>query len=147
MGLLGPIASLLGLEVDDLMKRLKAQALAWSVIFAFALVGVVFMLVALNGWFSLMWGPVVGPLALGGGALAIALTVWAVMTITAGISKRRELARRHSAEKTALATTAALTALPLVLQSGLMRKLGLPVGGALAAAYLLTRSGGHKSDD
>ncbi|WP_417308259.1 hypothetical protein [Devosia sp.] len=133
--------------MDELVTRMKAQALAWAVIAGFALVGVVFLLVALNGWFSVMWGPVVGPLVLGGGALAIALTVWAVMTITANISKRRELERRHAAEKTALVTTAAVTALPLVLQSGLMRKLGLPVGGALAAAYLLTRSGGHKADE
>lgn len=146
-GILGPLASLLGVEVDDLMARLRAQAFAWIVIAFFGLIGLIFLLVALNGWFVAMWGPIVGPLALGGGAMTIAVAVWGVMAISTGISKRRERERKHAAERTALATTAALTALPLVLKSGLVRKLGLPVGGALAAAYLLSKPGGHHDDE
>jgi hypothetical protein len=35
----------------------------------------------------------------------------------------------------------------VVLQSPLMRKIGIPVGGALAAAFLLSKSGGHRDED
>ena len=48
--------------------------------------------------------------------------------------------------RTALITTAAISAVPLLLKSPLMKRLGLPLGGTLAAAYLLTRPTGHHHD-
>jgi hypothetical protein len=36
-------------------------------------------------------------------------------------------------------TTAAITAAPMLLKSPLLRTIGIPIGGALAAAYFLTR--------
>jgi hypothetical protein len=38
-----------------------------------------------------------------------------------------------------MVTTAAITAVPMLLKSPLMRTIGIPIGGALAAAYFLTR--------
>lgn len=148
MHLLALAASVLGIEVDELLEHFKKNAMAWSAVALFALIALVFVLVALHAWFTLMWGPIVAPLLIAAGALVIALAVYAVIAITDGIAKRRAAERRNSAEKTALVTTAALTALPLVLKSDLMKKVGIPIGGALAAAYLLAKPGsshGHSN--
>jgi hypothetical protein len=96
---------------------------------------------------TLAWGPIVGPLVIALVAMVIAVALWGTMAIIEGIARRKALEKRHAQEKTALVTTAALTALPLVLQSSLMRKIGIPVGGALAAAFLLSKSGGHAHAD
>ena len=75
----------------------------------------------------------------------VALAIFIAIRIAAGIVAHREAQRRHSAEKTALVTTAAITAVPMLLKSPLMRQVGLPVGGALAALYLLSKPGGGNS--
>jgi len=147
MGFLLPIASLLGIEVEELLDRVKKNAIAWSAVAIFALIGLSFILVAIANAATLAWGPIVGPLVVALIAILVAVVIWATMAILEGIEKRKALERRHSQEKTALVTTAALTALPMLLQSPLMRKVGIPVGGALAAAFLLSKSNGHRHAD
>jgi membrane protein implicated in regulation of membrane protease activity len=148
MHLLALAASVLGIEVDELLEHFKRNAMAWSAVALFALITLVFVLVALNAWFTLMWGPIIAPLVIAAGALVISLGIYAAIAIIDSIAKKRAAQRRNAAEKTALVTTAALTALPLVMKSDLMRKIGIPIGGALAAAYLLSKPGnphGHSN--
>jgi hypothetical protein len=148
MQFLLPLASILGIEVDDLVGRLKKNVIAWSAVALFGLVGLAFILVAIANAATMAWGPIAGPLIVALAAIVIAIGIWATMAIVEGIARRKALERRHAQEKTALVTTAALTALPIVLQSPLMRKVGIPVGGALAAAFLLSKSNGsHRADD
>jgi hypothetical protein len=147
MNLLLPLASLLGFEVEDMVDRFKQNAIAWLAIAFFALIGVIFLLVALNTAMVDWIGPIWGPLVIGGGALIVALATYLGITITASIVAKRQAERRHSAEKTALVTTAAITALPMLMRSSLMKQVGLPIGGALAALYLLSKPGGHRDDD
>jgi uncharacterized membrane protein len=147
MQFLLPLASILGIEADELIDRLKKNAMAWSAVALFAVIALVFLLVAANNAATLAWGPIVGPLVLAVGAIVVAFIVWATIAILDGMAKRKALEKRHAQEKTALVTTAALTALPIVLQSPLMRKVGIPVGGALAAAFLLSKSNGHHHAD
>lgn len=142
MHLLALAASVLGIEVDEVLEHVKKNAMAWSAVALFALIALVFVLAALNAWFTLLWGPIVAPLAIAAGALLVALGIYATIAISDGIARRHAAQRRNAAEKTALVTTAALTALPLVLKSDLMKKVGIPIGGALAAAYLLAKPGG-----
>jgi uncharacterized membrane protein len=144
MQFLLPLASILGLEVDELLSRLKKNLIAWLAVGLFGLIGFVFLLVAVSYADALGLGPLIGQLAIALESVLVALCIWAAMAVIQGIAKRKASARRHSQEKTALVTTAALTALPIVLQSPLMRKVGIPVGGALAAAFLLSKSGGHR---
>lgn len=146
MHLLALAASVLGIEVDELLDHFRKNVMAWSAVALFALIGAVFLLVALHAWFAAMWGPIIAPLAIGCGALVVAAAIWAAIAITDSIARRRAAQRRNSAEKTALVTTAALTAVPLLMKSDLMRKIGIPVGGALAAAYLLSKPGGHHDE-
>ena len=146
MHLLLSLASFLGIEVESLTARLKRNAVALVAIGGFALIGVIFLLVTLQtamvGWL----GPVWGPLVIAGGALLIALGIFTGLQITRSIAARQSTERRQSAEKTALVTTAALTAVPMLLRSPLMKSIGIPVGGALAALYLLSKPGGHRDD-
>lgn len=148
MQFLSPIASLLGIEVEELMERLKSGAVAYGAVAAFALIAVAFLLVALNAWLTLAWGPIVAPLLIAAGALLLALAAYALKAMADAAAHRRALERQRSAEKTALVTTAAVTALPLLMKSDLMRRVGIPLGGALAAAYLLSKpTGSHREEE
>jgi fatty acid desaturase len=147
MQFLLPIASLLGIEVEELIERFKQNAMAFSAVALFVVIGAVFLLVALNAWLTTHWGPIFAPLAIAGAALLIALIVYAVQAMNEAAAKRRELERQRAADKTALVTTAAITALPMLLKSDLMRRVGIPLGGALAAAYLLAKPTGSRHRD
>jgi hypothetical protein len=145
MHLLLPLASILGIEVEDLIERFKQNAIAWTAIALFALVGFVFLLVALYTGVVDWIGPLWAPLAIAGGSLAIALAIYIGVKVASNVVAQREAQRRHSAEKTALVTTAAITAVPLLMKSPLMRSIGIPVGGALAALYLLSKPGSNSA--
>lgn len=147
LSLLGPLASLLGIEVGTLIERYRRDAFVWVAIASFIGIGGLFLLIAANSALTLSFGPVVAPLMMAGGALVIALLVYLAARIHAAYGARAEAERRHSAETTALVTTAAMTAVPLLAKSGLLRKVGLPLGGALAAAYFLSRSSSANRDD
>lgn len=146
LNLLYPVASLLGIEVGELLDRLKKTAGLWAAIGIFAAIALVFALVAINTALAGWLGPIWGPLALAGAAALISLCIYAVARINADIAHRREAERRRAAQTTAVVTTAAATALPVLLRSPLMRNLGLPLGGALAAIFLLSKSGGGHDD-
>jgi hypothetical protein len=145
MNWLATLASLAGIEVDELLARLRRNAVAFSIVGILGLLGIVFLLVALNAALTLYIGPVWAPLAIAGGALFIALCVFVGIRIADAAAARREAERRKAAERTALATSAVLTALPMVMRLEIVRKLGIPLGGALAVAYLLAH--GSRSAD
>lgn len=140
LNLLTPLASLLGIEAEEIVGRMKKNAGLWAAIAAFALIALVFLLVAANAGLTLWVGPIWAPLIIAGAAALIALVIYLVSRIGAGIAERKEAERRRSAETTALVTTAAITAIPLLLKSPLMRSIGLPLGAALAAFFVLSRS-------
>lgn len=146
MNLLFPLASLFGIEAGELVERLKKNAILWGVIALFGVIALTFLLVAANTALALWIGPIWAPLVIAGVAGATALTIYVVTRVTAEIAHRREVQRRRSAETTALVTTAAVTAVPMLLKLPIMKQIGLPLGGALAALFLLSKSG-VKSDD
>lgn len=141
MHLLLSLASLLGIELDELLDSLRKNAIAWGAIGLFGLIGLAFLLVAAHTALVAWIGPIWAPLAIAGFSLLVALAIYVVISIIDDIAKRREAQRRRAAETTALVTTAAMTALPMVMKSPLMRSVGLPLGGALAALFLLSKPG------
>ena len=147
LGLLSPLDSFVGMEAGGLAKRVKAGALLWASIALFAAIALVFALVALHtatvAWLGELWAP----LAIAGGAALVAGAIYLTARITSEIAHRRAARKRRSSERTALVTTAAVTALPVLMKSPLMKTIGLPLGGALAAAFLLTRSGTGQAGD
>jgi hypothetical protein len=146
MHLLIPLAAVLGIETDVLMARLKKSAIVTSAIALFVLVGIGFLFAAANMALATVVGPIWAPLIIAITALAIALLIYLAAKITAGMRTTRDNERRRSTETTAFVTTAALTALPMVLKSPLARNIGLPLV-ALAAIALFARSGSRKLDE
>ena len=68
------------------------------------------------------------------------------MRIQQRAAARKQAERKRSRETTTLVTSAAIRALPDLLESGLVRNVGLPI--ALLAAFLyLTRSKPDKDDE
>lgn len=143
---LAPLASLLGIETEALLERFRRQAVLWAVVGTFLAIGFIFLLVAANAALALAYGPVIAPLSLAGTALVLALIIYLVTFVMGSIANKREAQRRRSAETTALVTSAAIAAAPLLMKSPLFKRLALPGGAVLAAAYLLSRSS-HDSKD
>ncbi|MBJ3783264.1 hypothetical protein [Devosia sediminis] len=136
MGLIAPLAALLGLEVEGLTARAKSAILVYGLVGLFSLVAVGFLLAA--GYMALadIVGPIYSALIFAGTFLLLALAVYLGSLI--GRSKRqREVAqKRRASETSALITTAAITALPIVARSPLFLKVGLPLAAVAAFAFL-----------
>ncbi len=147
LNLLYPIASLLGIEVGEVVERLKKNGVLWAAITLFSLVAFVFLLIAAHAGMTLWLGPIWAPLAMAGIAGLLALVIYLVGRIAAEIAHKKEVERRRSAETTALVTTAAVAAVPMLLKSPLMKSIGLPLGGALAALFVLMKSSPHNQPD
>ena len=145
MHFLMPLAALLGFEVEAITDRVKRTILLNGLMALFGLVGAIFLLVAaylaLADWLS----PLYAALIIAGVFLLAALSVYVSNQIAAGRAKREALTKKRSTETSAFVTTAALTALPALLKSPLVRRFGLPA--AALAAFLVVRNGGDKSDD
>lgn len=142
MHLLVPLAALLGIEVEAITDRVKAMVIVNATMILFALIGLVFLLIA--GFIALadVVGPIYCALIFGGAFLVLALAVYLGSRIGENRHRREVANKRRSSETSAFVTTAALTALPVLLKSPLVRTLGLPA--AAIAAFLLVRGG---SDD
>lgn len=143
MHLLAPLAALLGIEVEAITERIRNALVVNAIMVLLALIGVSFLLAA--GFFALAerYGVIYASLIFAGAFLVLALAVF-LGTRVGESRRRRELAeKRRSTETSAFVTTAALTALPVILKSPL-RTIGLPA--AAIAAYFLLRGGSDKND-
>ncbi|MBL8597075.1 MAG: hypothetical protein JNL14_04990 [Devosia sp.] len=138
LALLGPLGALLGLEAASLTERLKRQAALWGTLGVLGLIAISFILVAINNALTLALGPIVAPLVIAGAALLVGLVVYAVFHFRATVEAHNDAEKKHRAEMTALITTAAITAVPLILP--MLKRVGVPAGGAAAAIYSLLQS-------
>lgn len=147
MNLLVPIAALLGFEVEEITDRLKALAIANAVIALFGLLTLVFLLVA--GFLALaaQLGPIYAALIFAGVFFVITAGIVIGMQISENSRKRRVAEKRRSSDTSAFVTTAALTALPVLLKSPLIRNVGLPLAAVVAAAMFIGKSRDDKTDD
>ncbi|MDB5538047.1 MAG: hypothetical protein JWQ65_2922 [Devosia sp.] len=147
MNLLVPIAALLGFEVEEITARLKALAIANAVIALFGLLTLVFLLVA--GFLALaaQLGPIYAALIFAGVFFVITAGIVIGMQISENSRKRRVAEKRRSSDTSAFVTTAALTALPVLLKSPLIRNVGLPLAAVVAAAMFIGKSRDDKTDD
>ncbi|MET3899899.1 arginine exporter protein ArgO [Devosia sp. UYZn731] len=147
MNLLVPIAALLGFEVEEITDRLKALAIANAVIALFGLLTLVFLLVA--GFLALasQLGPIYAALIFAGVFFVITAGIVIGIQISENSRKRRVAEKRRSSDTSAFVTTAALTALPVLLKSPLIRNVGLPLAAVVAAAMFIGKSRDDKTDD
>jgi hypothetical protein len=145
MQFLAPLAALLGIEVEAITERVRNAIIANAVMLVLGMVGAVFLLIA--GFLALadLYGPIYAALILGGIFLVLALAVFIGTRIGEGRRRHEAKIKRRTTDTSALVTTAALTALPMLLKSPLARTVGLPA--AAIAAYLMVRGGNDKLDD
>jgi ATP/ADP translocase len=139
LALMAPLLSLLGIEAASVTASLKRQAIVWGAIAALGIVVIAFLLVAANTALSYAVGPVIAPLIIAVVATLVALTIFLVAHLQDNIAARQAAEKQKKAEITALATTALITAIPLILRSPLFREIGLPAGAALASAFMMRK--------
>jgi uncharacterized membrane-anchored protein len=144
LALLGPLGALLGLEAASIKDRLQRQALMWGSLGVLGIIAIVSILVAINTALALTVGPIIAPLIIAGAALLIGIAVFLIFHFRDTAEARRDAEKKRSAEVTALITTAAITALPLILP--MIKKVGLPAGGAAAAIFSLMHARALRRD-
>lgn len=145
MNLLVPLAALLGIEIDTITERVRNAVILNAVMITLAAIGAGFLVAAGYIAVAQQLGGLYAALIFGGGFLLLALAVYLGSLIGKTRHKREVAEKRRSSETSAFVTTAALTALPVLLKSPLVRKLGLPA--AAIAALLLVRGGSDDTDD
>lgn len=145
MHLLVPLAALLGIEVEAITDRVKRLAIINAVIATLGLIALVFLLIAAYLALADMFTPIISALIIAGVALALALAVYLGMQIAEGAYRRRLAERKRSNETSAFVTTAALTALPVILRSPALRTIGIPLA-ALAAFMVFGRGNSDKPE-
>lgn len=145
MPLLGPLAALLGIEIEAITDRVRTLMIVYAVIGTLTLTGLIFLLVAAYLALAGVIGPIYSALVIAVAMLVIAGIV--LLAIRMGEARRRrEIAqRRRSSEAGAFATTAALTALPAVVRSPSLRLLAIPA--VAAAAFVLVRNARKGKDE
>ncbi len=145
MPLLGPLAALLGIEIEAITDRVRTLMIVYAVIGALTVTGLIFLLVAAYLALAEVIGPIYAALVIGVAMLVIAGIV--LLAIRMGEARRRRdiAQRRRSSEAGAFATTAALTALPAVVRSPSLRLLAIPA--VAAAAFVLVRNARKGKDE
>jgi hypothetical protein len=145
MHLLVPLAALLGIEVESITARIRNTIIINAVMLGLAVIGAVFLLVA--GFLALadLYGGIFAALILAGVFLVLALAVYLGTRIGENRNRRQVAEKRKSTETSAFVTTAALTALPVVLKSPMGRAIALPA--AAIAAYLLVRKNSEPKEE
>ncbi len=144
MHLLAPLLALLGIEVEAITERVRTAIIVNAVMLVLGLLGLGFLIAA--GYIALAdrLGALYAALIMAGIFLVFALAVF-IGTRMGENRRRREIAdKRKSSESAAFMTTAALTALPIVVKSPALRALAIPAG--LIAAYLLVRNRNDEPD-
>lgn len=129
------IASIVAGETANVIGRTKRMAIAYAVAALLVLFGVMFGLIAVYVWTARELGPVRTALGMAVFFIVVAILI---ITIHNSTAKRqaREAAKRRAVDVKAIATTAAVAALPALLsRKGSAVALLVPVLGVLG--YLI----------
>lgn len=136
LGLLMPLAGLLGLEAEGLGRRAKGLAIAYALMLIFGIIGAGFLIGAAHIALTDAVGLLLATLIMAGIFLALALFVYLVHAVNESKRRKRLAERRRASDTGAFVTTAALTALPLLIRSPLFVRLGIPAAALTALALL-----------
>lgn len=136
LGLLMPLAGLLGLEAEGLGQRVKGLAIAYALVLILAVIGIGFLIAAAHIALTDVLGLLPATLIMAGAFLLLALIVYIVHAVGENRRRKRLAERRRASDAGAFITTAALTALPLLTRSPLFLRLGIPAAALTALALL-----------
>jgi choline-glycine betaine transporter len=138
MNFLVPLAALLGFELETMKDRLQRTIFGNAIMVVLSLIGIGFLLAAAFLALAAITGAIYSALIFAAVFLVCAFGLHLSLKASAAKERRAAAAKRHSGETSAFVTTAALTALPVLLRSPLARTVGIPA--AAIAALLLFRS-------
>jgi uncharacterized membrane protein len=138
MNLFASLAALIGIEIHSITERAKNAAILYALTVVFGVTALGFGIGAAYMATAGALGGLYAALIFAIAFLVLALITWAVIKIGEGQHQAKKFSRKKSSETGALVTTAALTALPILLKSPLVRTLGLPA--AAVAGYLFVRN-------
>jgi hypothetical protein len=145
LALLAPLGALLGIEAASIKDKLKRQAILFGTLGVLGIIALSFVLIAINNALTFAVGPIIAPLIIAGAALLVGLVVYAVFHFRATLEAHNDAEKARRAEVTALITTAAITAIPLILPT--LKRVGVPAGGAAAAIFSLLQSKAFRDRD
>ena len=145
LALLAPLGALLGIEAASIKDKLKRQAILFGTLGVLGIIALSFVLIAINNALTFAVGPIIAPLIIAGAALLVGLFVYAVFHFRATLEAHNDAEKARRAEVTALITTAAITAIPLILPT--LKRVGVPAGGAAAAIFSLLQSKAFRDRD
>lgn len=145
MPIISLLAGLFGIQLETIADKIKRALIINAIIALFGFIALGFLLFA--GYLALVRvsDPILAALYMGAGAVVIAIVAYFVGVAGNTARRSKQVERKRSSETNALLTTAALSALPMVLKSPLLRRIGLPLGAL--AAFLAVNAGVHKDDD
>lgn len=136
MGLLAPLAALLGLEVGSVVNRAKSAFALYGLMALFLLLALIFLLVAGYLVVAAYLSPIIAALLFAGVFLLLALVLYIATLVGRRRQEREAAEKRRSTEAGAFFSTAAITALPMLAKSPMLLRIGLPAA-AIAALTLL----------
>ncbi|WIY51943.1 hypothetical protein O9Z70_10670 [Devosia sp. YIM 151766] len=140
MGLLGPLTALFGLELKSVAARARAAAILYGLMALFLLAAAIFLVLAAYLALADLFSPIIAALILSGAFLLLTLAIYAGTLIGRGRHRQEVAEQRRASESGAFVTTAALTALPMLLRSPAIIRFGLPAAAVVAFALLRDRS-------
>jgi hypothetical protein len=118
MTALGPLlASFIAMDVAAMKRKFKRNAILYGVAIVFFLTTYVLLVAALAVYLGTLWGTPMALLAMAGGALVLALFLVACVAIANGAEQKKKQRVAAANSNRALAVTAAISALPLLVRS------------------------------
>ena len=131
----GSIAGLLGIDIAATVHRIRESLIGLIVIGLFGIIFLVFGLIAASTALTEQVGPIWSPLIIAGVSVLIAIIVAIALSLQGRGRRRRVAPAMREPDNTALIASAALTALPDLLSSPAVRRVGVPL--ALYGGFLL----------
>ena len=120
-------------EVMNAVRRAKSAAIAYLLAFAFALVGIGFLIAALFTWVARHFGTIEAAIGFGVAFFLIAMMILLLHAIASRSRARRT--RRQGVDLATVAGVAAVSVLPVLLKS----RAGLAAPLVALAAYAIYR--------
>jgi ABC-type Na+ efflux pump permease subunit len=118
MTALGPLlASFIAMDVAALKRRVRRNAIFYGIAAVLLLTTYVLLVAALAVYLGGLWGTPMALLVMAGGALVLALIMVACVAIANGVEAKRKRQVAVANSNRALAMTAAVSALPLLMKS------------------------------
>jgi hypothetical protein len=141
MTALGPLlASFIATDVAAMKRRFRRNAILYGIALVLFLTTYVLLVVALAVYLGTLWGTLAALLVMAGGALLLALIMLGCVAIANSAEEKRRRQAAAANSNRALAMTAAVSALPILMKSKPL--LLLAVAGGLG--FLAIKGTGSK---